>query len=208
MKLVIFGATGSVGIHLVKNALAQGHHVTAFSRSAGKLSTLKHENLNIFEGNLMDGDAVTLAITNQDAVLCAIGDGRAGKVRAVGTKHIIDGMKKANVKRLICQTTLGLGSSAGNLNFVWKYLMFGFFLKKAFKDHQVQEQYLFDCDRDYTIVRPSAFTDGEITKQYVIGFDGSYKNLNLKISRADVADFMVDQLTNNNGIKKAISISN
>jgi putative NADH-flavin reductase len=86
--------------------------------------------------------------------------------------------------------------------------MFGMLLKKAFQDHQLQEQYIGNSDLDYTIVRPSALTDGTITNGYKIGFDGEHKRLNLKISRADVADFMLRQLQTNGYIKKAVSISN
>lgn len=208
MKLVIFGATGNVGKHLVKCAIANGHTVTAFCRDAKALSEQQAEQLTIFQGDIFHREAVEKAIKGQDAVLCTIGDGRKGKVRGPGTQHIISAMKKQGVQRLICQTTLGLGSSSGNLNFVWKYIMFGFFLKKAFKDHQAQEEYLFNSDIDYTIVRPSALTDGEATHAYQVGFNGEQKNLNLKITKADVADFMLKQLSDTAAIKKAISISN
>ena len=110
-------------------------------------------------------------------------------------------MQRKGIKRLICQTTLGLGESQGNLNFFWKHIMFGLLLKKAFQDHQLQEHYLVDSNLEFTIVRPSAFTDGEVTRTYKIGFDGNYKKLSLKISRADVADFMLQQLGNQEYLK-------
>jgi len=81
-------------------------------------------------------------------------------------------------------------------------------LKKAFQDHQLQEQHILNSHLDYTIVRPGALTDGTITKGFKIGFDGEYKKLNLKISRADVADFMLNQLQTSGYIKNAVSISN
>ncbi len=208
MKLIIFGATGTVGTQLVKQALEQGHLVTAFTRSPEKLANLPQHNLTIVKGDLQNAEQVEQALLHQDAVLCAIGDGAKGKVRAAGTQHILDAMKKTGLKRFVCQTTLGLGNSAGNLNFFWKYVMFGWLLKKAFKDHQLQEQHIFDSSLDYTIVRPSAFTDGPVTNSYKIGFGGNYKNLSLKISRADVADFMLQQLRNSQYLKTAVSISN
>ncbi|MDJ1504717.1 SDR family oxidoreductase [Xanthocytophaga agilis] len=208
MKLIIFGATGSVGSQLVKQALEQGHSVTAFTRSPEKLATFAHNNLQIVKGDLQNADDVENAIRNQDAVLCAIGDGASGKVRATGTRHILDAMQKTGSKRFICQTTLGLGNSAGNLNFFWKYIMFGWLLKKAFQDHQIQERYIFDSSLDYTVVRPSAFTNGSVTNTYKVDFDGKYKKLSLKISRADVANFMLQQLQNRLYSRKAVSISN
>ena len=208
MKLIIFGATGTVGIQLLKQALQQGYEVTAFTRSPEKLESLSQTNLRIFKGDLLNPKDVESAMQNHGAVLCAIGDGNKGNVRATGTKNIITAMQRKGIKRLICQTTLGLGESQGNLNFFWKHIMFGLLLKKAFQDHQLQEHYLVDSNLEFTIVRPSAFTDGEVTRTYKIGFDGNYKKLSLKISRADVADFMLQQLGNQAYLKAAVSISN
>ncbi|MDR6967275.1 putative NADH-flavin reductase [Flavobacterium arsenatis] len=208
MKIIVFGATGSVGKEIVKQALVNGYQVKAFVRDPKKIAHLSHPNLNVFEGDVLNPKNVEAAMQNQEVVLCAIGDGRAGKVRAEGTKNIINAANKLGIKRLVCQTTLGLGSSQGNLNFVWKYIMFGFFLKKAFKDHQLQEDHLFNCSLNYTIVRPSALTDGTITNNYKIGFDGKYNDLTLKISREDVASFMLEQIDKTDYLKKAVSISN
>jgi len=208
MKLIVFGATGSVGLQIVKQALQRGHSVTAFTRTPEKLSSLHHSGLKIFKGDIFDSIAVEKATRQQDSVLCAIGDGNKGTVRAEGTRNIISAMKNAGVTRLICQTTLGLGESRGNLNFLWKYIMFGFLLKKAFHDHELQEKHLVNSGLDYTIVRPAALTDGNVTRNYNIGFDGNYKSLNLKIARADVADFMLQQMESNEYLRKAVSISN
>ena len=66
----------------------------------------------------------------------------------------------------------------------------------------------FGSGLDYTIVRPSAFTDGEVTGNYKIGFGGNAKGLSLKIARADVADFILKQVPANNYLNRAVSISN
>ncbi|MGG6231257.1 NAD(P)-dependent oxidoreductase [Tenacibaculum sp. SDUM215027] len=208
MKIIVFGATGTIGQELVKQALNKGFEVTAFVRSPEKLKSLTSEKLTFVQGNITNIDDVEKAIKHHKAVFCAIGDGKVGTIRTIGTKHIIKAMKKAGIQRLICQTTLGMGESYGNLNFVWKHIMFGILLKKAFQDHKQQEQYIIKSDLDYTIVRPSAFVNGNITNAYKVGFDGTYKNLSLKITRADVANFMLKQLHTNQYLKRAVSISN
>lgn len=208
MKVIIFGATGTVGKELVKQALEKGYDVTAFVRNPEKLQNGDHPNLSICKGDVLNAGEVENGLKDQDVVLCALGDGRAGKVRALGTKNIIEGMNKTGQKRLICQTTLGMGESYGNLNFLWKHIMFGFLLRKAFQDHKFQEQDILKSNLDYTIVRPSALTDGVLTNQYEIGFDGNVKKLSLKISRSDVADFMLQQIAAKNHSRKAVSISN
>jgi len=111
MKIIVFGATGSVGNQLVKQALEQGNEVTAFTRNPGKLSHINDPRLKIIRGDILDLADVEKAMQHQDGVLCAIGDGSKGTVRAEGTKNIIMAMKKAGVNRLICETTLGLGES-------------------------------------------------------------------------------------------------
>ena len=73
--------------------------------------------------------------------------------------------------------------------------MFGWFLKAAFKDHEIQEQYVRESNLDWTIVRPAAFTDGPQTELYKHGFPPTTKSLSLKISRADVAHFMLQQIS-------------
>ena len=195
MKLLIFGSTGSIGRQLVEQALAQGHTVTAFTRRPTAPEFTNHPDLIISQGNVLDCASVNEAVKGQDVVLCALGDGRKGGTRAEGTRNIIRAMEDAGVKRFICQTTLGIGDSEGNMNFFWKYIMFGLFLKQAYRDHEIQEKHIRQSQLDWIIVRPAAFTDGKRTGIYRHGFDGSAEGLTLKISRADVADFMLKQLT-------------
>ncbi|RUR79183.1 NAD(P)-dependent oxidoreductase [Chlorogloeopsis fritschii PCC 9212] len=206
MKILIFGSTGSIGRQLVKQALEQGYTVTAFARDPAKLD-IKHANLKIAQGDVMDFISVEKAVQGQDAVLCAIGAGRNGTIRSEGTRHIIRAMEKAGVRRLICQTTLGVGNSWGNLNFFWKYIMFGFLLRQAYADHVKQENYIKQSHLDWTIVRPGAFIDGNRTNNYRHGFPGTDKTTKLKISRTDVADFMLKQLTDDLYLHKTPGLS-
>lgn len=208
MKLVIFGSTGSIGRQLVKQALEQGHAVTAFARDPAKLD-IQHANLKVFQGDAMDAASVEKAVQGQDAVLCVLGSGgkRKGTIRSEGTRQIIHAMEKAGVRRFICQTTLGVGDSQGNLNFFWKYIMFGAILRDVFADHEKQENYVRQSRLDWTIVRPGAFTDGNRTGKYRHGFPGTDKTTKLKISRADVADFIVKQLADDSYLYKTPGLS-
>ncbi|MBF6203572.1 MULTISPECIES: NAD(P)-dependent oxidoreductase [Nocardia] len=206
MRIAVFGATGTVGRLVVERALQEGHEVTAFTRSAAGV-TQRHERLRVVEGDVLDTHSVQRAVEGQDAVLISLGDGRKGVVRAGGTKAVIDAMNRTGVKRLICQTTLGVGDSRGNLNFLWKYVMFGLLLRPAYADHVRQEQYVQASDLDWTIVRPSAFTDGPRTGSYRRGFPADERGLALKITRADIADFMIEQLTDTTYLRQAPGIS-
>jgi putative NADH-flavin reductase len=208
MKLLIFGSTGSVGRQIVKQALEQGHTVTAFARYPGKLD-IEHPNLKLFQGDVLDLTAVEQAIQGQDVVICTLGSGQklTGTIRSEGTRHIIQAMEQFGIRRLICQTTLGAGDSWGNLDFYWKYIMFGLILRKVFADHERQEALVRNSNLDWTIVRPGAFIDGPRTGKYRHSFPGTDRSIALKISRADVADFILKQLSDQSCLYQTPSLS-
>ncbi len=196
MKIIVFGASGTVGKHLVKQALEKGYHVSAFCRDILKLAHLKHPNLRLIQGDVLNFGDVKVAVNGHQAVYIVLGSGnnRKSKVRSSGTKNIIAAMQEEGVKRLICQSTLGAGDSEGNLNFFWKKIMFGWYLRQVFLDHELQEIFVRESSLDWTIVRPGAFTNGDRTGKYRHGFPPDDKTTKLKISRKDVADFLVNEL--------------
>jgi putative NADH-flavin reductase len=208
MKLVIFGATGTVGRQVVEQALEQGHTVTAFARNLTKLD-IQHPQLGFAQGDVMDASAVEQAIRGQDAVVCVLGAGKQLKstIRSEGTRQIIQAMEKVGMRRLICLSTLGTGDSWGNLDFYWKYVMFGFILRQVFADHERQEALVRNSNLDWTIVRPGALTDGPLTGQYRHSFPSSDRNIALQVSRADVADFILKQLSDQSSLHQTPSLS-
>lgn len=198
MKLLIFGSTGGTGRHIVEQALEQGHTVTAFVRDPSKLDFI-HPNLITIQGDVMNPAAIVPAMHGQDAVLSALGSpaNKVGVLRSQGTKNIIDAMESTGVSRFICQTSLGYGDSLKVLNrtpLIFKYMIVPFILRKAFKDHEIQESYVKKSKLDWVIVRPGNLTDAPKTGTYRHGFAATDKNIQVKISRADVADFMLKQL--------------
>lgn len=207
MKIIVFGATGTLGRVIVEQALEDDHLVTAFTRS-GRFEYSRHANLSIVQGDVYSPPSVANAIEGHEGVICALGAGRKGGVRAVGTNHILAGMKIHNVKRFICLSSLGVGDSAPSLNFFWKNIMFGLLLRPAFSDHIEQEKLIHSSDRDWTIVRPAAFTDGPKTGSYQHGFSSQEpQKLSLKVSRADVAEFMVSQLGHDQYMRQTPAVS-
>lgn len=205
MNVTIFGATGTIGCLVVEQALADGHDVTAFTRDAARV-TAEHERLQVVEGDVTDPAACLPAVKDADAVIVALGAGRKGAVREAGTRAVVAAMKQAGRRRLVCQSTLGVGSSRPNLNPLWKYVMFGALLRAAYADHVEQERVVAESDLDWTIVRPSAFADqspGPVRH----GFGGSESGLRLKIARADVAAFLLAQVEDQTYLRRAVSVS-
>jgi len=208
MKLIVFGSTGPTGRQVVTQALEQGHDVTAFARSPDKFDQ-KHAKLQVIKGNVLDFASVERAIQGQDVVLCTLGMPPKDKnnLRANGTKNIIRAMEKTGVRRFICQSSYGVGDTSDTLPFLMKYLIVPFILRRAFADHEVQENYIKESQLDWIIARPAALTDGEHTGSYQHGFTSDNKTVTFKISRADTADFMLKQLADNNYLQKTPSIS-
>lgn len=209
MKLIIFGATGGTGRHLIQKALTQGHEVSAFVRDASRLNV---PGLKIIQGDVMDYASVEAAVGGHEAVLSALGSpaNKIGTIRSQGTLHIIRAMEKKGVRRFICQTSLGYGDSKEVLNrtpFYFKYFIVPFILKKGFADHALQEEHIRQSRLDWVIVRPSNLTDGPFTGKYRHGFSASDPTIKVKVSRADVADFMLKQLSDNTYLHKTVGIS-
>ncbi len=196
MKLLVFGSTGGTGRELLKQALDQGHDVVAYSRNPVKLDDIKHKKLQIIQGNVLDRAAVENAIEGQEAVLSAIGAGaKRTKLREEGTRIIIEAMQKNGIRRFICQSSFGVGDSRSELPFFTRYIIVAIFLRHAFADHERQEPLIKQSSLDWTIVRPPYLMDGSQTGTYQHGLTTAGMRIKGKISRADVADFMLKQLT-------------
>jgi len=206
MKVLVFGATGTTGKEVVKQALERGYEVSAFVRNPDKMN-LKHKHLSVIQGDVMNPSSIDKAIHGHEAVLSSLGAGAKGSIRAEGTQNIIQAMEKADVRRFISQSTLGVGDSKGNLNFYWKNIMFGLLIRRAFFDHIKQESYIKQSRLDWTIVRPGALTTGEKTRSYRHGFSGKDRSTKLKISASDVADFMLNQLSSDIYLHKTPGLS-
>ena len=207
MKLVIFGATGKTGLEVVKQALEQGHTVTAFVRHPTRLA-IEDESLTLVVGDAFDPTGVAKAVQGQDAVICALGAGSELKkttVRTTGTINIISGMQKNNVKRLMVVTAMGVGESWDTLSLVNK-LFFATLLKSSRDDHETQEAAVKESGLDWTIIRPSGLTDTPRTGIYEVG--ENIPAATSKIARADIADLILKELEQNALIGKAVTITN
>lgn len=206
MKLAVFGATGGTGQQVVKAAMDLGHTVTAFVRDPDRLS-IQDQQLRTLIGDVFDLEAVSQAIANQDAVICALGGGRELKktnVRATGTEHIIRAMQTQQVNRLIVATAMGIGESWDTLSTINK-AFFATVLSSARSDHENQEKAVKASGLDWTIIRPSGLTDGPRTGEYQYG--ETIRAKNSTIARADVADLIMKALEDEQLIRKAVTIT-
>lgn len=206
-KIIIFGATGGTGQQLIIQSLAKGHHVSAFVRSPQKLQ-IQNRMLSVIKGDVLNYNEVHGAMNGHKIVFSCLGMPASDKtnLRTVGTANIIKAMESHKVNRFICQTSLGYGDSKEVLPWHMKYLVVPFILKNAFKDHESQEQVIQNSKTEWTIIRPGNMTNGKRTGKYKYGFQPTDK-IKLKISRSDVADFMLRQIESKEHLYKKVGIS-
>ena len=204
-RLLIVGATGGTGRQLVAQALDRGYVVTALARNPSAIATV-HDRLRVVKGDVLDPSSIEAAMRGQDAVLSSLGHRRffyPSRIQSAGTQNVLQAMETQGVRRFVCQTSLGLGSSAFRGGVVGTFLLVPAILPFYFWDKARQEQVVARSHVDWILVRPGTLTNGPRRGAYTHGPGaGSYVRGG-KISRADVADFMLNQLDDNTYLKSA-----
>jgi uncharacterized protein YbjT (DUF2867 family) len=220
LRLLVFGATGGTGRQVVRLALEQGHHVTAFVRptfghpTSGRRTaalTSRHANLVVFAGDALDAAAVSEAVAGHDVVISALGT-REGDdwILPQATAYICAAMRQHAVPgspaRFICVTTLGVGESRTQLGQTLAVLAVD--LRETLAEKEAQEQVIRESGLDWIIVRPGALTDGALTGAYRCITDPAVALPRALIARADVADFILKHLTGDEYLRQAVSLAN
>jgi putative NADH-flavin reductase len=203
VKVLIIGATGGTGRQLVKQALTAGHQVTALARDPEKIRA-RHERLHVVQGNILDFNSLDMAVAGQEAVLSSLGTKSMFKpviVFSEGTSNLLRAMTKHGVRRLICITGIGAGDSRGHGGFFYDKIILPIFLKKIYQDKDKQEELIRKSDRDWTIVRPGFLTNGPPKGNYRVLTDLTRVTVG-RISRADVAAFMLAQLNSDRYLRQ------
>jgi putative NADH-flavin reductase len=209
MRILILGASQGTGALAAKTALGRGHHVTAFARSPHKLM-LEHERLRKLQGDFHDRASVAAAVPGHDALIITASATKLSGFKAnpnyfsQGTGYAIEAMKAHGVRRLVVLSALGTGDSRRLFNFVMDKLVISFVLKAPYADHERQEALVRQSGLDWVIARPTRLTNGPARKRYVkqtaiVKVPGS-------ISRADVADFLVEAAEVDTFIGKAVQL--
>jgi len=198
MNLLIIGATRGIGIQLLEQALQVGHAVSALVRDAQKMP-IQHDRLRVIQGDILDLESVQSAMAEQEAVCVSIGIGITWKpvrVFSQGTRNVLEAMRRQGVRRLICITGVGAGDSKGHGGFLYDRFFNPIFLKTIYEDKDRQETLIRASETEWTIVRPGLLTNGPLTKKYQVITDLTDVTAG-KISRADVAHFILEELAAN-----------
>ena len=210
MKITIFGATGETGKQLVEQALGVGDQVVAYVRDPSKLEQ-KHERLTIIRGELKDQDGMERAVDGADAVISVLGPrgGSKGKPITVGTQNLIAAMRKQGVRRLIISSTASAKDPKDKPELRFRIMigMVKLFIHAAYEDIVSTAEAVRRSDLDWTIVRLSLLNNDLKSGKVRVGYMGRGE-VGTRISRADIADFMLKQVKDPKYLRQAPLISN
>ena len=194
MRLLVLGATGGTGRQLVEQAPSHGHEVTAFARAT--------------HGDATDPDAIARAVPRHDAVISALGRRatfKSDRLIERSMRALAPAMERAGVQRLIVVSAFGVGESRRDAPLIPR-LMYRLLLGDIFADKLAAEDYLRGTSLDWTVLYPVLLTNGPRTGRYRAG-----ERLDLqgvpKISRADVADFILRELRDAAYVRKTAVLS-
>ena len=205
MNVLVFGATGKTGRLVVDRALAQGHRVSALIRHP---ATYNVQGVNVFHGDATNRGDVLSAMPGHDAVIDTIGGTKPFLNQTFerdAVHNILEAMQAENIERLIVVTMMGLGESAVQAPFWYKNFLMPTFLRGSTADKRALEAELRASPLAYTIVRPPFLTDAPSAGPARI-FPPPVPAR--KITRTDLANFLVDRLTSDLYLRQAVTVAN
>lgn len=216
MKVLVVGATGGSGRAAVQSLLAGGHKVTAFARRADGLAPMG-TGLRCVNGDVLEPADIERAVEGQDAVIVTLGIsesalrvrlagsvGTAMNVRSAGTRNTIAAMHKLGVRKLVVQTSYGVGETRSRLTLMYR-LVFALLLKPQIADTELQEQLVRASGLDWVIVQPVNLTDLERIDACFASPEGH--TLGMKVARTQVGRFLAEVTPGSRYLRRAVALS-
>ncbi|MBN1547821.1 MAG: SDR family oxidoreductase [Syntrophaceae bacterium] len=197
MKIGIIGATRGIGYALLTLALEEGHEVTVLARDPKRLK-ISDPRLKVIPGDIVDPGAVASLVKGQDAICSCIGIMPTWKpvdVFSRGAANILLAMGKDSKQKYVSVTGIGAGDSKGHGGFLYDRLFNPLFVKTIYTNKNREEALIMVSRIQWMIVRPGFLTNGPRTGKYraIVDLTGIKAG---KISRLDVADFILKELKN------------
>lgn len=208
-KIIVFGATGGTGKFVVEQALEAGHHVTVFVRNPDSF-TIRHPNLEKIKGDVFQPFTFENAMKEKDVVVSCLGTQKREPttVYSEGISNITNAMQKAGVNRILCISAGAVivpPKSSFILKFIIKNILQRLF-KHIYADMLLMEKKLNESGLDWTVIRAPWLRDTRYTGKYR-SIINEHLQKPSKISRADLADYIVKHLTDKNTFHARIEIS-
>ena len=209
MKLAIFGGTGRTGQYLVTHALEAGYNVIALARTPSKL-VIDDDRLTIVHGDVTDRQKVEETVANTDAVISVLGPtaNKPDYMVSQGMQHIVTAMDQHGIKRLVVSAGAGVADPNDEPKLINKF--FGFivrmFSRYVYEDMVRTVESVRQSDLDWTLVRVPMLTDDPATGDVKVAYVG--KGMGSRLSRSDLATFMLKQVKDQTYLHQAPAISN
>lgn len=207
-RLLVLGATGPTGRHVVRLALEREHNVTAVSRHADRLP-VRHPRLSFANVDLAaDSGQLTALLRDHDVVISVLGRGkslRAHGLMANVTPALVTAMSAARVERLLFLSAYGVGGTSPQAPLAFR-LMFRVMLRDVYADKAIAEQSVQRSTLAWTILAPVVLSDGPATGRYRMGEHLAIAGLS-RISRADVADALLRCLDDTTTVHKRFVVA-
>jgi putative NADH-flavin reductase len=204
MRLFVLGATGGTGRALVEQARRRGHRVTAFVRSPQKLDP-PGNGVTVLRGDPRSADELRAALAGHDVVLSALGPPGLGPTTLVGdsARSTVAAMQATGVRRLLVVGVAVLFEDDGLLNAIARRT----FLRNVARDSAEMERIVRASDLDWTVARPPRLTNGALTRAYGVADGRMPDAARLTISRADVADFLLDEVEHPAHLRRIVGLA-
>ncbi len=207
MRLLVFGATGGTGQQIVAQALAARHEVVAFARRPEAV-TQQDARLTVVQGDVLDRAAVDQAVAGCEVILSGLGTRGGPSALVEGTRNILDAAQAHGTQRSLWVSSFGVGESLGQMGWFARNFIAGTFLKPALEEKAAQESIIMASGTPWIIARPGGLTDGPRTGRYqCIPHDAKASLNRLQISRADVAHFLLKNLTDETWLRQAVGLA-
>lgn len=208
-KILIFGASGGTGKQFVEQALKSGYFVTAVVRNPDNFN-LQHQNLKIIKGDVLAPITIEKAFAGNDVVVSCLGIPKVQPTTlySEGIGNIMNGMNKAGAKRIICISSGALDippNSSFIMNFLLKNVLQKIY-RPVYSDMRLMEEILTSSRLEWTIVRAPKLTDSKATGKHRDITGLPLKGIP-KISRADLASYMLSHLTDADTFKSKIDVA-
>ncbi|XP_028410457.1 uncharacterized protein LOC114533069 [Dendronephthya gigantea] len=214
MKLLVFGGTGPTGQEVVKQALELSHIVTVIARTPENME-IRHDNLEVLQGDICDLSSFESALAGKDAVLSCLGSkGTKGpfaftSLYSESIANIVEAMKRHKVRRIIAVTSWCTQPGPNNPWFI-EWFLKPFIIGANLRDMAMMEEFLQDTkpnEINYTIVKPPGLSLAEGNGNYQVDEGQCNVGTLMRIPRADVAHFMLKTLETKEYDRKCLAIA-
>jgi putative NADH-flavin reductase len=204
MRILVLGASGGIGRHLLIRGLARGHAIRTQTRDKRRLADVP-DGVEVVAADPTDAAALRALVAGQQAVIIALGTtpGRRTTLFSDVTAKLIAAMQSEGVRRLVAITGVGVGDTRGHGGFLYDRIIYPLFTRPFYTDKNRQEELIRQSTLDWVLVRPAPFKADAGSTPFQVITEVRPETRLRRITREEVADFVLDQLQQGRYLRKA-----